>query len=244
MTTLNARPPRIRPVRGFTLVELLAVIAIIGVLAGITIPIVSSVRSRADAATCMSNLRQIGMAMLIYAKANHNSLPMPLDRSRAEWQKQTWMYQINPYMEGRGEQTTEDRLALCFDGVFRCPGKPDWALTGAGVTDDNRISYGMSTFDKDNEGMASREKARNLNIFQDPARTMLAMDRATFTAEGNKASQPPYMPNNRYIYRDAVGLWHSDKDNVVFLDGHVEAVPKNGLNYWLMKSADDSLRPW
>ncbi|MFA6960908.1 MAG: prepilin-type N-terminal cleavage/methylation domain-containing protein [Opitutaceae bacterium] len=244
MTSITASHRRIRPVRGFTLVELLTVIAIVGVLAGILIPVISSARARSKSAACMGNLRQIGVAMQLYAKANHNNLPKPLDKTQAEWQKQTWMYQLNPYLENRGELTTADRLALCFDGVFRCPAKPEWALMGTGVTDDNRISYGMSTFDKEGAGMASREIARNLNIFQEPARTMLVMDRATFTAAENPAQQPPYMPNNRYIYRDAEGLWHGGNDNVLFLDGHVEAVPKNGLNYWLMKAADDNLRPW
>jgi prepilin-type N-terminal cleavage/methylation domain-containing protein/prepilin-type processing-associated H-X9-DG protein len=242
MNTINASSCSPRRARGFTLVELLTVITIVGVLAGILIPVISSARSRANSAACMGNLRQIGVAMQLFAKANHNNLPKPLDRTQSEWQKQTWMYQINPYLENRGEQSTADRMALCFGGVFHCPGKPDWSLDGP--TDDYRISYGMSTFDKENAGMASREIARNLNIFQEPARTMLVMDRATFTAAGNPAQQPPYMPNNRYIYRDAVGLWHGGNDNVLFLDGHVEALPKNALNYWLVKSSDDNLRPW
>ncbi len=52
---------------GFTLMELLIAIAIILVLAGILFPIVRGARVRADAATCLNNIRQIGVALQMYA---------------------------------------------------------------------------------------------------------------------------------------------------------------------------------
>ncbi|AHF94658.1 hypothetical protein OPIT5_23075 [Opitutaceae bacterium TAV5] len=55
---------------GFTLVELLVVIAIIGILAAITIPTVARVRESANAAACLSNLRQTGFAFQLYLDDN------------------------------------------------------------------------------------------------------------------------------------------------------------------------------
>jgi prepilin-type N-terminal cleavage/methylation domain-containing protein len=61
--------------RAFTLIELLTVIAIIGILAAIIIPTVGAVRQTAKGAVCAGNLRQIAMACMIYAEGNKGYLP-------------------------------------------------------------------------------------------------------------------------------------------------------------------------
>ncbi|RRJ98944.1 prepilin-type N-terminal cleavage/methylation domain-containing protein [Opitutaceae bacterium TAV4] len=66
------------PAAAFTLVELLTVIAIIGILAAITIPVIGKVRGTADNARCLSNLRQTGVAMAMYVSDHKDRLPGPL----------------------------------------------------------------------------------------------------------------------------------------------------------------------
>jgi len=70
--------------RAFTLIELLTVIAIIGILAAIIIPTVGAVRQTAQAAACTSNLRQIATAVLLYAQDNKDMLPSAKEVS-GEW---------------------------------------------------------------------------------------------------------------------------------------------------------------
>ena len=60
---------------GFTLVELLTVIAIIGVLAAILIPVVGKVRENAQRASDLANIRSIGQAALVYAQEHNGNLP-------------------------------------------------------------------------------------------------------------------------------------------------------------------------
>ncbi len=65
----------IAPKAAFTLIELLTVIAIIGILAAILIPTVTKVRENARRANCVSNLRQIGIASHLYGAENDGRLP-------------------------------------------------------------------------------------------------------------------------------------------------------------------------
>ena len=59
----------------FTLIELLIVLAIVAILAAILMPTFLSAREQARKATCVSNMRQLGMALIIYAQDNDDRLP-------------------------------------------------------------------------------------------------------------------------------------------------------------------------
>jgi len=61
--------------KGFTLIELLVVIAIIAILAAILFPVFAQARSKARQASCLSNTRQIALAMLMYADDYDETLP-------------------------------------------------------------------------------------------------------------------------------------------------------------------------
>jgi len=71
---LRCERGQIQPSRGFTLVELLVVIAIIGILVGLLMPAVQSARESGRAASCLNNMRQLGIALQAYHSV-HDSLP-------------------------------------------------------------------------------------------------------------------------------------------------------------------------
>jgi prepilin-type N-terminal cleavage/methylation domain-containing protein len=92
------------PQRGFTLVELLVVILIIGVLSGLLLSVISSVRRRARNVQCLSNLRQLSVVFRSYAEAHRGRFPTG--------EAEEWFIEI----ARQGELPQE---------AFQCPDDPD-----------------------------------------------------------------------------------------------------------------------
>ena len=100
---------------GFTLVELLVVVAIIAVLAALLLPAISQSKSAAQSAKCKSNLRQVGLALNMYV-ADFKAYPYATVVTPAgDWKN--WVIDLAPYLGITGAQGTPT-LPL---PPFRCP---------------------------------------------------------------------------------------------------------------------------
>jgi prepilin-type N-terminal cleavage/methylation domain-containing protein/prepilin-type processing-associated H-X9-DG protein len=94
--------------RGFTLIELLVVIAIIAILAAILFPVFAQAREKARQAVCLSNEKQIGTAIMMYAQDYGEMYPI-YDYYPKE--DVYWYDMINPYVKASSNRSS----------IFRCP---------------------------------------------------------------------------------------------------------------------------
>ncbi len=120
----------------FTLVELLAVSAIIGVLVALLLPALSMAKARAQRTRCASNLHQIGIGLSVIL-GNDHAYPLFENRNanydnRANAYKQLWFYQLGVQGLGLSNPTRK----TFFSGVWHCP-------TTFPVGD---LSYGYNAF--------------------------------------------------------------------------------------------------
>lgn len=95
--------------RGFTLIELLVVIAIIAILAAILFPVFARAREKARQSSCLSNMKQIGLAFQMYVQDYDSRTP--LNMASYTPANCVWPVTMEPYM--KNEQ------------ILQCPSEPD-----------------------------------------------------------------------------------------------------------------------
>jgi prepilin-type N-terminal cleavage/methylation domain-containing protein len=118
--------------RGFTLIELLVVIAIIAILAAILFPVFARARENARRASCISNVKQIGLGVLQYLQDYDARFPGTVTERQA----------TDAARFGAVADTADARAVFSFRAklqpyiksvqVFRCPSAPDWGKAGPG----------------------------------------------------------------------------------------------------------------
>jgi len=127
--------------KGFTLIELLVVIAIIALLAALLLPALRSARETAKNASCINNVRQIGVALLSFTDDHDDWFPYgwPAGSGYAGWSAVTsfyWNRQIADYVGGLDNLTAAQ--------LFYCPANP-WKTPKMTLRANTPLTYGFNS---------------------------------------------------------------------------------------------------
>lgn len=190
--------------KAFTLIELLTVIAIIGILAAILIPVVGSVRERARGAVCQTNLRNFGMALFLYAEDNQGRLP-PFAPGGGTW----WLNGLMGQTPA-GIEVGPNYLDEVWDDTEKRAGNlicPQSASVHSGI---NGIGYGMNIPAGDHQTMRLLDGIENPTLF-----VLLADAHVLVAANWYDSALGPFASN---IYPNTT---HGGGANYLYADGHV-----------------------
>ena len=222
--------------RGFTLIELLVVIAIIAILAAMLLPALSAARSRARAAHCASNLKQLGVAAHMYTADNQDyCVPYytPAYTGNGKWENgfwtdaRFWYVQLAPYAQEHMGQFNEAqsasnnkrsgaaRLTICEANTY---------------TMDQAVNYGWLDRMGDNTQL---EKNPHYACF--PTSRLRQPELAAYAADAsgaklNRRSGDIISATDIPTAPSMLAFPHSSRTNILFAAGHVESKSREELN--------------
>ena len=192
--------------RGFTLIELLVVIAIIAILAAILFPVFARAREKARQTSCLSNVKQIGTALMMYVQDYDEAMPQYLVLEGRSAQ---------PDLPDIGHDYTawQDRLHPYIMNwqVWVCP-------SGGGYRGTPREIHGSYAGNYNYVFSHWSSWVNYLADFDRPAETFAVLEGVSYITRYD-----PGIPASSGGYWGQLDSRHNEQNNVLYLDGHAKA---------------------
>jgi len=218
--------------RGFTLIELLVVIAIIAILAAILFPVFSRAREKARQTACLSNMKQVANALMMYVQDWDETFPFITACPNVEQDKPntTPQSQLHPYIKNAQvwecPSATTRRTRPYQRGSFAFDGGWYYPLDFLGVN----ITIGCNEVLMPNLDCQWRGRPNRMAQLPAPAETVAFVDAPMFSGCGgarvifaNGCCGGLCCPSDPNRFRSwSRNTRHSGGDNIVFADGHVK----------------------
>lgn len=183
--------------RGFTLIELLVVIAIIAILAAILFPVFARARENARKASCLSNLKQLGLGLMQYVQDYDEKYPMNEYNEPAIGNWHTWGKDVQPYLKSGQSLNGGGGWQPAAGGIFRCPSFPVEEEYNYGIHPDIIRTGGNMDWSPATVTVASMASIEN------PASIILIADKGSNGGQAGWASKWFYAAE--WFYLNTVG---------------------------------------
>lgn len=212
----------------FTLLELLVVVAIIGILVSLLLPSLGRAREKSKSAVCKSNLKQLGIICHLYADSNNGHFPIR-DRVNSK--------SYDDYLAGYDGRDTLSNAEMISDGltvaqidgnngIYMCPSSPFSA--------NPMRSYGINCWGNNQSrfqgisGNAPVPKSRQISSVNLPSKSISFAEKgsnnSTMGSRNGDIAIAYFMYNDLFVNAIFEGNeYHIETSNYQFVDGHVES---------------------
>jgi len=217
-------PARCGSRRGFTLIELLVVIAIIAILAAMLLPALSSAKTKAHSIRCLSNLKQLQLAWIMYAGDNKEKIPQNIASNSGRLAGNPLDPNAQPGMPNAswvlGDANTLNDLFLTHGLIYPYANNSDLYKCPQDLEPNRNRSYSMNAW-------MNGIQAWNASAINYTKTTQIkrSTEKFVFIDENPRSVNDGYWaqdPSKRTTWIDAPAHYHNKGGDLSFVDGHAE----------------------